>query len=140
MAHAGAMSIIAQQFVDAFNRRDADDLVALVDPAFEWHPSVLARGPRTYQGHAGLRQWVDDLARAPVHHQARVREVQVLDENRFLVLSEVLVDGEPMSPGAMLARLGEDGKLLEARAYLTDEPMLRRTGIVGPRVAGVSPD
>jgi phage terminase large subunit-like protein len=98
MADAGTMSTIARQFVDAFNRRDADGLVALVDPALEWHPSVLVGGRRTYRGHAGLRQWVSDLARAPVHHQARVRDVEVLEENRFLVLSEVLVDGEPMTP------------------------------------------
>jgi hypothetical protein len=38
----------------------------------------------------------------------------------------------------MVARLGEDGKLVEGRAYLTDEPTLRRTGIVGPGVTRVS--
>lgn len=138
MADAGAMSTSARQFVAAFNRRDADGLVALVDPAFEWHPSVLVGGRRTYRGHAGLRQWIGDLARAPVQHQARVREVEILDNDRFLVHSEVLVDGEPVTQSSMLARLREDGKLVEGRAYLTDEPMLRRTGIVGPGVTRVS--
>jgi phage terminase large subunit-like protein len=132
MAIAGpVMGTLAQKFVDAFNRRDANDLVALVHPAFEWRPSVLVGGRRSYHGHAGLRQWVADLGRAAIHHQARVREVEALDETRFLIISEVLVDGESMTPSAMLGRLGEDGKLVEARAYLTDEPMLRRTGIVG---------
>ena len=121
------MGRVAAQFIDAFNRRDADALVALVDRAFVWRPSMVVGGRRTYSGHDGLRQWVTDLARAPVQHQARVREVEALDECCFLVHSEVLVDGEPITPSSMLGWIGEDGKLVEGRAYLTDEPMLRRS-------------
>lgn len=123
-----AMSRIAYRFIDAFNRRDADDLVVLVDPEFEWRPSLLVGRRRTYHGHDGLRRWLEDLAGATVHHQARVREVEVLDDERFLVHSEVLVDGVVMTPSSMIAKVGGDGKLTEARAYLSDEPMLRRTG------------
>jgi hypothetical protein len=126
MALAGsAMGTIAQQFVDAFNRRDANDLVALVDPGFEWRPSVLVGGRRTYHGHQGLRQWLADLARLPVEHHARIHDVEVIDDQCFLVHSEVLIDDEPVTPSSMVARLGEDGKLVEARAYLSDEPLLR---------------
>jgi SnoaL-like domain len=129
MAIAGAaISTLAQQFIDAFNQRDADGLVCLVDPAFEWRPSVLVGRHRTYRGHDGLRQWISDLGHAKVQHQARVREVELLEENRFLVHSEVLVDGELMTRSAMVARLGDDGKIVEAQAYLSDEPMLRGTG------------
>jgi hypothetical protein len=94
-------------------------------------PVGLVGGRRTYRGHEGLRKWVEDLGHASVQHQARVRGVEALDENRFLVHSEVLVEGEPISASSMLARLGEDGKIIEASAYLTDEPMLRR--ITGAR-------
>lgn|GEM_PF-1437899 len=124
------MSTIAQRFIDAFNHRDADGLISLVDPTLDWRPSMLVGGRRTYRGHEGIHQWIADLARAPVQHQARVREVEVLDEQCFLVHSEVLVDGEPMTASSMLARLGEDGKIVEARGYLSDEPMLSR-GFVG---------
>lgn len=125
------MGTIAQQFIEAFNRRDAEGLVALVDPTFEWHPSVLVGGRRKYRGHQGVRQWVEDLARAPVQHQARVRHVEAIDEDRFLIHSEILVDGELMTASSMVARLGDNGKLTEGRAYLTDEPMLRGTGVAG---------
>jgi hypothetical protein len=128
-----SMEMIARLFIDAFNRRDAEALVALADPAIEWRPSSLAGSQRIYRGHDGLRLWVSELDTAPVKHQARVREVRELDERRFAVLSEVLVDGELPSPSAMLASLTGEGKIVEARAYLSDEQTLAEIGLVpGP--------
>ena len=54
----------------------------------------------------------------------------MLDHSRFLVLSEVLVDDAPVCPSALLARVSDDGRIVEARAYLTDEEMLVEAGIV----------
>jgi hypothetical protein len=56
--------------------------------------------------------------------------VRTLDERRFLLLSEVLLDGERISPSAMLARLTEEGKIAEVHAYLTDEQLLTQIGLV----------
>jgi len=121
---------IARQFVDAFNRRHAEDLVALADPAIQWRPSQLVGGRRTYLGHDGLRRWLAELNASPIQHQASVLEVRMIDDSRVLVLSEVLIEDVPVSPSALLARIGADGKIVEARAYLTDEQMLVEAGIV----------
>ena len=131
VAAAGASTKeIGLRFIEAFNRRDAEALVALADPRIEFHPTSLAGAERVYRGHDGIRRWVRDLGRSEIQHQVRVREVRELEENRVFVISEVLIDGEVISPSAMLARLTEEGKMIEARAYLTDEQMLKKIGRV----------
>ncbi len=127
---AQALETIARRLVDAFNRRDAEDLVALTDPDVEWHPSLLAGPRRAYRGHDELREWMLDLCRSPIEPQARVLEVEAVGRDRFLLLSEVLIDGQPVSPSALLGRVNAERKIVEAHAYLTDEEMLTQVGIV----------
>ncbi|MGA8744422.1 MAG: nuclear transport factor 2 family protein [Solirubrobacterales bacterium] len=133
---ADSVEALGFRFIDGFNSRDAEALIALADPAIEFHPTSLAGEDRIYHGHDGLRRWVRDLDVSAIKHQVRVREVRVLDRARFLVLSEVLMGEDVLSPSAMLARLGDRGGILEARAYLTDEQMLERVGLMPER----SPD
>jgi len=131
MSPAGrALEGVAHDFIDAFNRRDAEGLIAAADPSIEWHPTSLVGTRRTYYGHDGLRQWVTDLGSSQVKHQARVREIRVVDESQFVVLSEVLVGGEVMCPAAMVARVDDQGLIVEARGYLSDAQMLTRLGLV----------
>jgi hypothetical protein len=127
------IEVIGRQFVDAFNRRDVDDLIALSDAAIEFHPTSLVGERRRYDGHEGLRRWFADLSDSQIEHQVRVKEVRPTDEG-FLVLSEVLLGGELVSPSAMLARTNADGRIVEARAFLTDPETLRQVGWVSDEV------
>ena len=129
------MDEIGRRFIDAFNRRDAPSLVALADPAIEFYPTELVGSRRTYNGHDGLRQWIADLRESPIQHQVRVREVRTLDGRRFLLLSEVLLEGELVSPSAMLAHVDERGAIVKAHAYLTDKQMLAQLGAIPDDVA-----
>jgi ketosteroid isomerase-like protein len=114
---------IVREFVDAFNRRDADGLLALAHLEIEFRPTMLVGSERVYRGYDGFRSWVADLVASPATHQVRVREIRVLEDQRFLVLSDVLLDSEVVSASAMVAKLA-DGKIVEAHAYLSDEAML----------------
>ncbi|MGH2913216.1 MAG: nuclear transport factor 2 family protein, partial [Solirubrobacteraceae bacterium] len=114
---------IGHGFIEAFNLRDAEAMVALTHPELEFRPTMLAGSRRVYKGHDGLRTWVADLVASGAEHQVRVREVRVLGEQRLIVFTEVLLDGEAISPSAMVATL-RDGKIVEARAYLSDEETL----------------
>lgn len=125
-----------QKFVDAFNRRDAAALVGLCAPEVELHPSILVGDRRVYRGHEGLRRWVADLRSATIQHQARVREVRALDERRFVILSEVLVEDELLSSSAMVGRVDDEGRVVEARAYLSDEELLTQLGMVAGKTEG----
>jgi len=64
--------------------------------------------------------------------------VRALEKIRFHVLSEALIDGEVVFPSAMLTRLSKERRIIEARAYLTDEQMLKKVGPVPEEPAGVA--
>ena len=51
---------LAQQSVDAFNRRDLDALLALMEEDVEGVPP-LASMEGNYHGHAGIRRWWENL-------------------------------------------------------------------------------
>lgn len=129
------MDGIGRAFTDAFNRRDADGLVALAHPAIEFCPTELVGSRRAYHGHDGLRQWVADLGESPIKHQVRVQDVRALDAKRFLLLSQVVLGDELISPSAMLAHIDERGAIVKAHAYLTDERMLAQLGAIPDEVA-----
>ena len=126
-----AMESIARRFIDAFNRRDAEDLVALAHPEIEFHPTSLVGARRVYHGHDGLRRWVAELVARAIDHRVRVCEVRPLDERRFVLISEVLLGDEPAAPSAMVATLAADGGIVLARAYLTDEQTLTQVVLAG---------
>lgn len=122
-----SIEAIGRQFVDAFNRREFEDLIALCDPEVEFHPTSLVGERRRYDGHEGMRRWVAQLGESQIEHRVRVREVRPTEDG-FLLLSEVLLGDELVSPSAMLARLSDDGLIVEARAFLTDEETLKQVG------------
>ncbi len=123
---------LGQRFIDAFNRRDADALVALAHPDVEFLPTMLVGQRAVYRGHDGLRRWVADLVASGAVHQVRVRTVRRLSAERFAVLTEVLIEGDVTSPSAMIAAL-RDGLIVRAKAYLSDEQTLIRVGVLPPR-------
>src|SRR5438552_4370801 len=125
-----SMDELGRRFVAAFNRRDAEGMVALTDPEIAFHPTSLVGARRVYRGHDELRLWMQELVAGGAVQEARVREIRPLDERRFLLLSEVLVDDTLLSPSAMLACTNEDGLIVEAKAYLSDEELLRQLGRV----------
>lgn len=110
--------------------------MALADPEIEFQPTSLVGSRGCYRGHDGLRRWVEELRASTLGHTVRIHEVRELAADRFVVLTEVLVGGDVLSPSAMLATVNERGAIVEARAYLTDEDMLRHLGRVDDGLAG----
>jgi ketosteroid isomerase-like protein len=54
---------LSKRVVDAWNRRDVEATIALEDPEVVWDPVLeeTVEG-QAYRGHAGLRQYYEDLA------------------------------------------------------------------------------
>jgi len=130
--HPDGVRLLVDRFVDAFNRRDADAFVALMDPEVAFHPTVLVGDRGVYRGHDGVRRWFASLGASTLGHRARIRGLHVLDDGRFLLLTEVLVGDEVVAPSAMAARLSAAGLIAEAHAYLSDEQMLEQVGVTLP--------
>lgn len=130
-----SFELIARRFVDAFNRRDADGLVALSAREIEFHPTTLVGSQQRYDGHGGLRRWVAELRASRLEHQVRVREVRPREDG-FVLLSEVLLDGNIVTPSAMVARLDEEHAIVEVHAFLTDAELLAYIGVMPDESSG----
>jgi len=124
-----AFIVLARGFVQAFNDRDIDALVALAHPRIVFRPTVLVGHRRTYNGYAGLRRWVAEIDATAVDFQVRIREIRPLAPNGFLVLCKLRVGDELITDSAMIASVHED-KIIEAHGYLSDEGMLAHLGLV----------
>lgn len=124
-----AFALLAGAFVEAFNDRDADELVALAHRRIVFRPTALVGRRRTYHGHVGLRRWVAELEAMPVEFRLHVREIRPQRPSGFLVLSTLHVGEDLITDSAMIAALHE-GRIIEAHSYLSDEAMLVRLGLI----------
>jgi hypothetical protein len=115
---------LGREFVEAIDSRDADRAVALAHPDIVYQ-SVPLGGRRTYHGHDGLRRRIADLE--PVDYNMTDLHVRVLDEQRFVALMKLHIEGVEQ-PGALVAR-AQDGLVIEARAYFSDESLLAELGV-----------
>jgi ketosteroid isomerase-like protein len=72
------------QAIDAFNRRDLDAFLALMDSGVEFTPyerAVEGLGP--YRGHDGVRNWWEDFFAALSDFSADLHEVRDLGDITF---------------------------------------------------------
>jgi hypothetical protein len=70
---------LAHQAYDAFNRRDWDALLALMDDEIEVESRLVAM-EGGYRGHAGLRRWWDDFLGAFPDYTVEVEELRDLGD------------------------------------------------------------
>ena len=115
---------LGRRFAEAFNRRDADELVAVSHPQIEFYPTGAGGTGRTYHGHEGLRAWVEELNRSELKHEVRILGVQEIDGGRVAVSCELLAGGAVITPSTMIGVIAE-GALIEVHGHLTDISTLR---------------
>jgi ketosteroid isomerase-like protein len=122
-------------------RRAFDDLLSGVYEGGAWDPDVEvvnAAGwviEASYRGHAGLRQWWDDLAEAFGDFALELDDAMELDEERVLTTqrfvghfraTEIPFDG----PWASILWI-RDGKVVRAEGHLSKRRALRAAGRLG---------
>jgi ketosteroid isomerase-like protein len=77
---------LAHQAYDAFNRRDLDAFLKLMDPDVEAFPRVAAMQGSYHRGHRGIRRWWGDLFDVFPDFALEVVEVRDLGEMTLAVL------------------------------------------------------
>jgi ketosteroid isomerase-like protein len=120
---------ISKAFLDAFNNRDADAWVAAFHADGSYRASVLTRTQACYRGSAELRKFIEEVIERGIQHRGRLSGLRMLDEDRFLLTTDVMIGGDVVTPAAMLVR-AEDGKIVEATAYLSEDETLISLGMV----------
>ena len=85
---------------DAFNRRDLDAFLALMDPEVEFIPYVVTM-EGTYRGHDGIRRWWQDLFEVFPDWKVEAEEVRDLGD---LTLMRGRLRGQGATSGAPFER------------------------------------
>jgi len=73
------------EVISAFNRRDLDAYLALMDPEVEFTPyEVSVQGGQPYRGHAGIRTWWHDTFEVLPDLNVEVYEVRGVKDKVFV--------------------------------------------------------
>jgi ketosteroid isomerase-like protein len=106
--------------LDAWDRRDAEAAVALMDPeGVSYPPFEMITEGRTYRGHAGARQYYEDLAEFTEESHAEYSEVHDLGD-QTLGLGRVwfrFASGVELDEDAAFLMTWRNGKWVEVRAW-----------------------
>jgi ketosteroid isomerase-like protein len=130
MATAGEEPVRA--FAEAINRGDLDAAIALCDPEIEFL-SVLAVSGRRYIGHAGIREYFDDVDSAWAEWRVEVHRTAPAPDGRVAIVMTMHVRGK--ESGAFLSEQTghvwtlRDGKLRRNEPYREPDEALRAVGI-----------
>ena len=124
---------LAHRLIDAVARQDVERLVELTDPEVEWH-SFLAqlREGGEYYGHAGIRQYMNDLRDTFAVLQTEVEDTRAIGD--LVVITGRLryrgtgsgVEAE-VRAGYLLRVRG--GKAVAMRAFREPEEALEAAGL-----------
>jgi ketosteroid isomerase-like protein len=126
MGTAGEQPVRA--FADAITRGDVDAAVAVCDPEIEFL-SVLAVSGRAYIGHAGIRQYFDDVASAWAEWKVEVHRIATAPDGRVAIVMTMHVRGK--ESGAVLSEETghvwtlRDGRLRRNEPYREPDEALR---------------
>jgi ketosteroid isomerase-like protein len=117
---------------DAWNRRDVDAVVALWDPEGMWYPALegVTEG-RAYRGHAGIRQYYEDLAEFSGRSDAEFPEVHDLGD-QVLGLGSAwfrFASGVELDQEVSFLHTWRNGKCIEARTWLSHGEALEAAGL-----------
>src|SRR6266513_481834 len=113
---------LAYRSVDAFNRRDLDALLALMDDDVEGAPPLASIEGR-YHGHAGIRRWWASLFSSLPDFTVEVVEVRDLGDLTVAVLhfrAEGAVSHAPFEQRVWQVAEWGDGKAVWWQTFRTE--------------------
>lgn len=114
-----ATAKIVLRWIDAFNDRDLDSVLTLMDPEVRLHPLRLSGVERLYRGHDGVERWFARMSEVGLKHRFDVSALRTDGrEVRGVGQMHLAPDEEPVRFW-MLDRI-EDGRIVTAHHYLTD--------------------
>jgi ketosteroid isomerase-like protein len=128
---------IARRIFEAFNRtftEGTDDLYALLDPDVEWIPVMAILEGRSYHGHGGVREWIEDMKRDWEAFEPRPEDFRDLGDDRVLVLGSWRARGRggdvPLDfPRAAWLGQYREGKLVRMQTFTERKDALEAAGL-----------
>ena len=134
---------LLRRWIEAFNSRDIEAVIALCDPAIEFRSVVAAVGGGVYYGHDGMRRWHRDLEGA-WGEQIRIRPDAYFDVGEYTLMAFVY-HGRGEHSGAEVAMQAtsvarwRDGVLTRSTVYLDRAHALRDLGVTEDELEPIAP-
>jgi ketosteroid isomerase-like protein len=122
---------LAHRSVDAFNRRDLDALLAVMDDDVEGAPP-LASMEGNYHGHAGIRRWWESLFSGLPDFTIEVVEVRDLGDLTVAVLrnrAHGAVSHTPIEQRLWLVGEGRNGKIIWWQTFRSEAEALEAVAL-----------
>lgn len=115
---------------DAFNAHDVDAMLQVMAPDVRVEPVRVLSGP--YHGHAGVRRMFADVEQ----RLGRQTDALTIDDVKAIGDGRVLMRGRAPDGTSFTAvhELDDEGRILTARHYLSDEATLWQIGVLGTDV------
>jgi len=121
--------------IEVYNRGDVEALLALLDPAIEWHMALqaaLGGGAAIYHGHEGVREYLRDMDEAFAEVHLDFSDIRDLDD-RILAVGSFHTVGrgsgaEIESPLGVVVDV-RDEKLTRVLTYLDRNEALEAAGL-----------
>jgi ketosteroid isomerase-like protein len=123
---------LTHRIIDAFNRRDLDALLALLDDDVEAAPPPAAI-EGNYHGHAGIRRWWESLFEALPDFTIEVVEVRGIGDLTLAVLRNLAhgaASGTLTQERLWLVSEWRDGKVIWARTFASEAEALEAVELV----------
>jgi ketosteroid isomerase-like protein len=131
-----------RRFIEAFDARDVDALIALCDGKVEVHSVFAAVGGAVYNGHDGVRTWVRDIEEVWI--EFRVVSETYFDLGEFTIAFNVL-DGRAQQSGVEVAMpyatvmRWRDNLVVYFKAYAHREDALSDLGVSEDELEPIAP-
>jgi len=125
---------IAQQQIEAINRRDADAFVALVSPDVEWEDSVFWSEPARVYRRAELREWFNKILEPWASFHLEVEEITETVDDRVFIGGVLTTRGK--GSGAETKVRGwfvlwiANGKITRRQVFLARNEALEAAGLL----------
>lgn len=123
---------LARRAFDAFNRRDLDGFLALMDEDVQVQSRLAAIEGGVYRGHEGSRRWWNDLLGMIPDYSIEVEELRDLGEvvlTRFRGQGHGASSDTPLVDVQWHAARWQNGKLVWWRVCSTEAEALEAAGV-----------
>jgi ketosteroid isomerase-like protein len=122
---------IVIRWVDAFNARDIDGILAVLARQVDFHPLRLKGIAASYRGHDGVREWFGRLTRLRHDHRIVLHGTRDLGGGRVFASGALSLVGQPeVGPFCALHRL-ERGVIVAVHQYHSDSATAESLGLIG---------
>jgi ketosteroid isomerase-like protein len=125
-----APEAVVSAWIDAFNARDVDGMVACLAADAEFHPLRLHRLERRYRGHEGFRRWFSQLERLGVEERLVAARFDATDPGCVRAIGSLQSVDEPNAAPFYGVHQLSDGLIATAHHYLSDPAVLAEVGLL----------